>query len=548
MGDFKYTIAQLNFIVGDIEGNYNKIRSAYLKALESKSDLLITSELALVGYTPEDLVLKKSFINKAYRYKELLIHLTKNQSCAIILGSILERSEKLYNAAFLIADGKILHTVTKHQLPNYGVFDEKRLFLQGKKSSPFEYRGIKLGLMICEDAWLPDVPCYLVDKGADVFITLNASPFSKEKFSERYDITRSICMKYKKTCIYVNQVGGQDSLVFDGGSFVINSDGEIAVKAKLFHEDHVDSAFSLDNKCIPKKKAIDIYQISDSWKSVYQAVMLGLKDYVQKNNFDTVVLGLSGGVDSAFVASIAVDALGSDNVFAVMLRSEYTSEQSLNDAELLSQNLNINYRVISIDDAMSSICKSISNAKLKDITYQNLQSRIRGIMLMGISNDTGALLLSASNKSETAVGYSTLYGDSCGAYAPIKDIYKTELYAIAEWRNNNMPDYALGKKGMVIHNSVLIKSPSAELAHNQVDQDTLPPYEILDPILHHLIEDNLSKSEIINKGFKKDTVDQISRMLYASEFKRRQSPPGVKISKMYFNIDRRYPITNRFFG
>jgi NAD+ synthase len=543
--NFIFSLAQLNFTVGDIEGNYEKICKAYDTALQQGSSLLITPELGLIGYPPEDIVFKQSLINKANHYRSLLTNLTRNKSCAIILGSVFENKKKLYNAAFFLAEGKNIRTITKYHLPNYGVFDEKRLFSQGELAFPINYNGVKLGLVICEDGWFPEALENLCNKSAHVIISINASPFNKIKFTERMEVAQAICKKYNRTYVYLNQVGGQDAIILDGGSFVLNPNGNIVSQAKFFTEDITHVHMKHDKKLLPTHEAIATKTPSTE-ALAYQAMMLGVRDYISKNNFSKVILGLSGGIDSAVVATIAVDALGSKNVHAVMLPTEFTSQKSIEDAELLAKKLDLSYEVISVQNIFELTKKSLNRKSLKDTTVENIQARIRGFILMGLSNETGALLLNTGNKSELAIGYTTLYGDLCGVFAPIKDLYKTELYAVAKWRNSNLPEFALGKKGKIIHDSILLKQPSAELRHNQIDQNTLPPYELLDPILYHLIEENLSKQDIIQKGFNKTIVEGIIKMLYSSEFKRRQSPPGTKISTMHFNIDRRYPITNKF--
>ncbi len=542
--EFKFCLAQINFTVGDIEGNFNKILQAYQQAVEQQSSFLITSELALTGYPPEDLVFKKSLVEKVNYYRNTLAQLTTGKNCAIILGCIYENKHKLYNSAFILADGKSKAIVNKHHLPNYGVFDEKRLFAQGKIASPINYKGIKLGIMICEDGWFPEVPENLHKKSAHIYISINASPFDKNKFATRLEIAQKICTKYHKPFIYLNQVGGQDGIIFDGGSFVLNSQGKVISQANFFAEDNICVSIKKDKEIIANKQ--NKISVPSSSELIYQAMVLGLKDYTKKNNFDKLIIGLSGGIDSAIVATIAADALGAKKVHSIILPSRYTSQQSLDDAITLAKKLAIPYEIISIEDMFVTLQKTIYCTKLSDYTLENAQARIRSIILMAISNEIGGLLLNTSNKSEHATGYTTLYGDSCGGYAPIKDLYKTELYLLAKWRNKHIPHNSLNKKSQIIHNNILVKPPTAELRYNQTDQDTLPPYEVLDPILYHLIEENLSKQDIINKGFNKSTVEEAIRMLHTSEFKRRQSPPGTKISTMYFNVDRRYPITNKF--
>ncbi len=527
-----YTLAQLNPVVGDIQGNYIKICDAYKQALIKNSDLCITPELSLIGYPPQDLVIKTKFAQEAEYYLELIVEQTKNKSCGLIIGSIKLEHNHIYNVAYLIYDGEIKQCFSKRNLPNYGVFDEKRIFTSGQNPLTCNFKNTKISLLICEDFWIEETVKSALEDQPDLLICINASPFELTKYSTRIKLAN----KHSKPVIYVNQVGGQDSLVFDGGSFVINENGKLLLQNNFFHEEITH--FSFDDSTI-----ID-FEYSDIELS-YKAAMLGLRDYVIKNNFSKVIIGLSGGIDSALVTAIAVDALGSDAVQTIMLPSKFTSQISIDDARQLAINLNTKHEVIPIENAVENIRALLPN--ISEIADQNIQSRIRGIILMTASNNSNALLITTGNKSEIAVGYTTLYGDMCGAYNPIKDIYKTDVYKLCHWRNKNILPYSKHQIKNVIQENILNKAPSAELKDNQTDQDSLPPYELLDQILYKLIEENLSKEDIIAQGFNQNIVEKIIKLLHAAEFKRQQSAPGTKISKMCFNIDRRYPITNKFF-
>jgi len=411
-----YTLAQLNPVVGDIQGNYIKICDAYKQALIKNSDLCITPELSLIGYPPQDLVIKTKFAQEAEYYLELIVEQTKNKSCGLIIGSIKLEHNHIYNVAYLIYDGEIKQCFSKRNLPNYGVFDEKRIFTSGQNPLTCNFKNTKISLLICEDFWIEETVKSALEDQPDLLICINASPFELTKYSTRIKLAN----KHSKPVIYVNQVGGQDSLVFDGGSFVINENGKLLLQNNFFHEEITH--FSFDDSTI-----ID-FEYSDIELS-YKAAMLGLRDYVIKNNFSKVIIGLSGGIDSALVTAIAVDALGSDAVQTIMLPSKFTSQISIDDARQLAINLNTKHEVIPIENAVENIRALLPN--ISEIADQNIQSRIRGIILMTASNNSNALLITTGNKSEIAVGYTTLYGDMCGAYNPIKDIYKTDVYKYA---------------------------------------------------------------------------------------------------------------------
>ncbi len=547
MSQFKYTIEQVNFLVGDFKGNFAKIKSRYEAAAGRGSSLVIFSELAISGYPIQDLAFDIDFINSSKKYLDEIVSLTLSSECAILFGGIDQESSLLHNAAFFVSKGDVLLKVIKNKLPNYGVFDEKRIFVEKKNDTRVvQYNGVAIGILICEDGWDYTNIDGLDQNKIDVIVSLNSSPFSLLKQEAREKVCREVVLKYQVPSIYVNQVGGQDSLVFDGNSFVCSGDGKVIVRAKGFCEDSLDFTLMHKNSQLTINSLSQEFEYSAKKEDLYSALVLGLRDYVQKNGQTKVILGVSGGIDSALVASVAVDAIGAHNVLGVMLKSKYTSKASIEDAKLLCSNLGINYKELSIETGVEAIISSAGEHFINDITEQNIQSRIRGVMLMALSNDMNMLLLSTGNKSEIAVGYTTLYGDSCGAYAPLKDIYKTEVFALSKWRNNNLVSISAFKAKNIIPESIILKDPSAELRYDQKDEDDLPKYKILDQILFCLIEKRMSKKEILQEGFDKSIVERVIGLLYKSEFKRQQSAPGPKVSEMLLNLDRRYPITNKF--
>lgn len=537
----RIVITQLNFTVGDIAGNIEKITSSYKKAVRSKADLVVFSEMAITGYPPEDLVLRKSFQEAAMQAVEKLAELTGKKGTAILVGGIWREENTVYNAAFLLDGGEIHHRQYKHCLPNYGVFDEKRLFTAGHLPSPANWRRKKLGILICEDMWEPAAARNLQKKGAELLIVINASPYDFEKQEARLENARARVKENKLPLIYANQTGGQDEVVFDGNSFVLSAQGELTAQFHGFEED--SAVFELKGKSITTSRrdirpSLAPYDGDTILRDIYHAMMLGLRDYVHKNRFPGVLLGLSGGIDSALTAAIAVDALGPEAVHAVMLPSPYTSRASMEDAAECAKKLRIRLDTVSISSAMLAFDKMLGplfSGRQPDLTEENIQSRLRGNALMAISNKFGNLLITTGNKSEMAVGYATLYGDMCGAYNVLKDIYKTTIYKLANWRN---------RQNTVIPKRIITKPPSAELRPNQTDQDSLPPYDLLDAILQRFIEQQMSSKEIIAEGFDKTMVERVAKMFYRSEFKRRQAPPGVKITPMSFGRDRRYPLAS----
>ena len=543
----KLFLAQINNIVGDIDGNLKRAIDILDQAEELNSDLVVFSELFLSGYPPEDLVLKKSFVEECRNALDTLINYSKTKKVGLIVGLPIYEKNNLFNAAAIVDEGKLIGFSKKINLPNYSVFDEKRVFHQNDIPKVFEFRGIKLGVPICEDIWQDNVCLELKNQGCELIVSPNGSPFDKYKINQRKTIIEDRVSEIGLPFVYINQVGGQDELVFDGSSLIMNGDKEIIYEAPPWQEHNAVIEYNEKEKNF-NNLSFNEFKFSDL-ENIYMATVIGLRDYVSKNNFPGVILGLSGGIDSAFCAAVAVDALGKDKVEAYMLPSNYTSENSTIDAEDCANRLEINLETIPISDTFLSLEESLKTSFKglpNDITEENLQSRIRGTILMAISNKKGKMLITTGNKSEVSVGYSTLYGDMNGGFNPIKDIYKTELYALANWRNINLPNNILLDKKDVIPASIISKEPTAELRDNQKDSDSLPPYDELDQILEGLVEYELSTSELEKKGFSREEIKKVENLLYVSEYKRRQSAPGVKISLRNFGRDRRYPITNKF--
>jgi NAD+ synthase len=539
-------LAQLNPTVGDVAGNLAKIREAR-SAHGGQFDLLVCGELVLIGYPPEDLVLRPAVVADTRRAVEMLAADTAT-GCAVLVTTPWEQDGAVYNAAVLLDQGRIAGTVLKHELPNYGVFDEKRVFAAGPLPSPIDCRGARLGVMICEDMWYPAVAAHLAGEGAELLIVPNGSPFERTKLNQRLALATMRVHETSLALAYVNQVGGQDELVFDGGSFVLNRDAELAVRMPVWKEAVGITEWSRRGgvwTCARQEPA----PVPPEPANTYQALMLGLRDYVNKNRFPGVLLGLSGGIDSALTLAVAVDALGADRVRAVRLPSRFTSQDSQDDADVEARRLGVQLDTIPIAGVVEAVERTLAPTfagRDRDITEENIQARARGLLLMAVSNKFGAMLLTTGNKSEMSVGYATLYGDMCGGYSVLKDLYKTEVYALAAWRNRSVPDDALGPGGEVIPGSVMTKAPTAELRPNQKDQDSLPEYAALDAMLNGLVEQERSVDDIAADGHPRDVVSRTQNMLFTAEYKRRQSPPGVKTSSRSFGRDRRYPITNRF--
>jgi NAD+ synthase len=544
-------LAQLNPTVGDIAGNVAKLRRAHLTAREQGADLLVSSELVIAGYPPEDLVLKPAFLDACEQAVRDLALDTADGGTALLVGVPWRHEGGVYNAALLLDRGEIRATRFKHDLPNYGVFDEVRVFKPGALPGPVAFRGVRLGVMVCEDMWQPEVTETLQESGAQLLIVMNGSPFESDKQDERIQLAVSRVKESGLALLYVNQVCGQDELVFDGASFALDRGCNLRVQAPSFAEAVLSTVWRLDDDEHWNVEAGTMAPPAEGFEAIYQAMVLGLRDYVTKNRFPGVVLGLSGGIDSALSAAVAVDALGPDKVHCVMMPSRYTSRESLDDAAETARLLGIELREIDIEPAVDAfgamLAQSFAN-KAADITEENLQSRARGVTLMALSNKFGWMVLSTGNKSEMSVGYATLYGDMCGGYAIIKDVYKTTVFALSRWRNGNYPAGALGPAGGVMPDRVITKPPTAELKANQTDQDTLPPYEVLDDILECLIERELPTDQIVARGHERATVLAVWKMLDRAEYKRRQAPPGVKTTRRAFGRDRRYPITNSFQG
>ena len=537
-------IAQTNPTVGDIDHNKNIVLETIDK--NHSIDLIIFSELMLTGYPPEDLVLKTAFKDKFMQALEEINAFLKNKNCTVILGMPWDEEGCLYNAAIVLYNGSIVYKHFKNALPNYGVFDEKRIFLHGEDVGSFNLKGVNLGLFICEDIWVKNTISKINGTGIDLAISINASPFDINKMNERLEAATSFSNEIGVPIIYVNQVGGQDEIVFDGNSFLADQNG-LVKRLGYCKSINEQINFNPNDKSFSFKK--DEEESLDSNDLIYSNLILGLRDYVNKNKFPGVVLGISGGIDSAFSACVATDALGSERVKGILMPSKFTSNESNEDANKLGKNLDIELESISIEGIVKAYDNTLDplfKESKKDITEENIQSRTRGSLLMAYSNKFGHMVLTNGNKSEVSVGYATLYGDMCGGFSVVKDLYKSDLYKLAEWRNNNIPSISLLEKTSLIPKNILTKEPTAELKPNQMDKDTLPPYEVLDKILYLLVEKESSISEIVDAGFEVDVVTKVQNMLYNSEYKRRQAAPGVKISERNFGYDRRYPITNAF--
>ncbi len=541
-------LAQLNPTVGAIAANAEMARAARAQAARDNADVIVFPELFVTGYPPEDLVLKPAFQHDAMEMVRALASETADGGPAIVIGVPWVADGRLYNAVAVLDGGEITALRFKYALPNYGVFDEKRVFHAGPLPRPVELRGVQIGLPICEDVWVRDPIAALKEHGAEFLLVPNGSPFQSRKYDMRLEHVRSRIAESSLALAYVNQVGGQDELAFDGGSFVINGDGALAVQASEWHEAVIPTTWTNATGHWTCEIGPQVSRLGAE-ESLYQAAVTGLRDYVAKNRFPGVVLGLSGGIDSALSAAIAVDALGSDRVWCVMLPSRYTSAESLEDAKGCAEALGVRYETLEIEaavDAFTGTLAPVFGNRGMDITEENLQSRIRGVMLMALSNKFGPMVLTTGNKSEVSVGYATLYGDMCGGYNALKDLYKTQVFALSHWRNGAVPRGAKGPAGMVIPERIISKPPTAELRADQKDEDSLPPYADLDDILECLIEGEMAFEEVVARGHAPETVKRIEHLVYVAEYKRRQAAPGVKVSPRNFGRDRRYPITNGF--
>jgi NAD+ synthase (glutamine-hydrolysing) len=534
----RIALAQLNLFVGDVGGNAQRVIDTAAEARDRlKADLVLFPELALSGYPPEDLLFHKGMKRQVGAALERVRSEVKGVT--VMVGYPDYTDDVIYNAAALIRDGKLLANYHKQELPNYSVFDEKRYFKPGHKAQVVELNGIRVGLLICEDIWEPHPAHAAQAAGAQLLVVINGSPYSMHSQQRREDIARARIKDTGLPIVYVNQLGGQDELIFDGGSFAMNAAGEVVQRASPFKEELFAVDIDLiDGRAVPRRGHIEP-ELSEE-ASVYNALVLGVRDYVGKHRFPGIVLGLSGGIDSALTLAIAVDALGADHVHAVMMPSRYTAQMSLDDAAQEARTLGVGYDVISIEgmfEAALGALKPVFVGRAPDTTEENIQARCRGLLLMAISNKTGRMVLTTGNKSEMAVGYATLYGDMAGGFAPIKDCSKMLVYRLAHYRNSLAP---------VIPPRAIERAPSAELRDDQKDSDSLPPYEVLDPILELFIEENLSVDEISARGFDRATVGRVLEMVKRNEYKRRQAPPGVRISDRAFGRDWRYPITSGY--
>ncbi|NKJ05851.1 NAD+ synthase [Rhizobium sp. SG741] len=545
----RIAVAQLNPTVGDVSGNLAKAREARAEAAREGAQLLMLTELFISGYPPEDLVLKPAFIRACWKAVESLAADTADGGPGVVVGVPRQDDTGRYNSVAVLDGGKVIFIRDKVDLPNYGEFDEKRVFDEGTIAGPVNFRGVRLGIPICEEIWNDLGICEtLAESGAEILLVPNGSPYYRGKVDVRHQVALRQVIESGLPLIFAAQVGGQDELVFDGASFGFNADKTLAFQMSQF-----ETALAVTTW----KKNGDVWHcaegpmahIPEGEEADYRACLLGFRDYVNKNGFKSVVLGLSGGIDSAICAAIAVDALGEERVRTVMLPYRYTSEDSLKDAADCAKALGCRYDIVPIEDPVTGFTTALSDlfeGTESGITEENLQSRARGTILMAISNKFGSMVVTTGNKSEMSVGYATLYGDMNGGFNPIKDLYKMQVYALSRWRNLHVPPGALGPSGEVIPYNIIDKAPSAELRPNQTDQDSLPPYPVLDDILECLVEKEMSVEEILARGHDVATVHRIEHLLYLAEYKRRQSAPGVKITKKNFGRDRRYPITNRF--
>ena len=541
------TLAQLNPTVGDLEGNYKVAIEAWEQAQKMGSDLIAFTELFITGYNTQDLIKKPSFFKAA---QDQILKLAKNckNGPAIAIGGPAYLKGKLYNAYYILADGNVADVIMKHHLPNQNVFDEKRIFDEGEISGPYQIGPIRIGSPICEDAWHSDVSETLSETGAQLLLVPNGSPYYNGKNDVRLNKMVARVVETNLPLIYLNMVGAQDDQVFDGGTFALNRGGSLAIKLPLFEEalEHIvleetDIGWNIikgELAKVPCDKELD-----------YHAMVMGLRDYCKKSGFEKVVLGLSGGIDSALVAVIASDAIGSVNVRSIMLPSPYTSQTSLIDATDLVENLGCKSDTLPINDSLTAIDKTLSSTfegRKIDLTEENIQSRLRGLLLMAVSNKFGEMLLTTGNKSEVSVGYSTIYGDMAGGFNPIKDLYKTKVFEISKWRNKNHRPWMKGPPGSIIPDSIITKAPTAELRPNQKDSDSLPDYPVLDAILTILVDEDGSTNDCLKAGYNKSDVSKVEKLLYESEYKRFQSAPGTRLSQRAFWLDRRYPIVNKW--
>jgi len=533
----RIALAQIDLLVGDIDGNVRRVVEAAAVARDThRADVVVFPELTLTGYPPEDLLLRPEFDQRVAQGVQQLCAAVSGVHVVVGYPRIVDG--KRYNAAGVIGDGRVVAEYFKALLPNYSVFDEKRYFEPGGAPCVVELNGVPVGITICEDIWFPAPAAHAKEAGARLLVNLNASPFHKGKAPEREELVGKRARENGFPIVYVNLVGGQDELVFDGGSFVVDGDGALTHRLGYFAEELAVVDFTRDGELVVAHG--DCAPALPEEDAIYQALVLGVRDYVRKNGFQGAVIGLSGGIDSALVLCIAVDALGADQVEVLSMPSRYTAAISNEDAATMARLLGVRYAVIPIEPAFEAFLGMLADefrGLPADVTEENIQARCRGIVLMAVSNKTGRILLTTGNKSEVSVGYATLYGDMAGGFAPIKDVPKLLVYRLAEWRN---------RRGEVIPRRIIDRPPSAELRADQKDSDSLPPYEVLDPILEHYVEQDCSVAEIIAEGFDPAVVQRVVRMVDRNEYKRRQAPPGIKITRRAFGRDRRYPLTNGF--
>ncbi len=541
-------LAQINPTVGDIAGNLARLRAARAEAAAFGADLVMFSELFIAGYPPEDLVLKPAFVEACRAGCEEIAAGTGDGGPAILVGLPWAENGHCYNAYALLDKGRIEAIRFKADLPNYGVFDEKRVFTPGPMPGPVSFKGVRLGLPICEDIWGPDPVECIAETGGEILLVPNGSPYHRGKTNERLSVAVARVVESKLPLLYLNQLGGQDELVFDGASFGLNGDCSLAFQLPAFSAMVARTVWERGEKgfvCVEGPRC----EVEEGDEADYAACVLGLRDYVNKNGFPGAVMGLSGGIDSALCAAISADALGPERVHCLMLPYRFTSHESLKDAEACARALGVRYDILPVApvvEGFEKVLAPIFKGTSRGITEENIQSRARGTLLMAVSNKFGSMLVTTGNKSEMSVGYATIYGDMNGGFNPIKDLYKMEVFRLAALRNRWKPEGALGPDGEVIPKNILIKPPSAELRENQKDQDSLPPYEVLDAILEDLVEKEMRVADVVAEGHDPETVRKVEGLLYLAEYKRRQAAPGVKVTKKNFGRDRRYPIVNLF--
>jgi len=546
----KVGLAQLNPKVGDVAGNLAKVRAARAEAASQGAELVLYPETVLSGYPAEDLVLKPAFQKACHEAVEALRADTKDGGPALFVTTPWREGDKLHNALIALDKGEIIGKRFKVDLPNYGVFDDKRVFAPGPMPGPLVFNGVRIGVPICEDMWTPDVVECIAETGGEIILVPNGSPYEVGKTDVRVQLGVRRVVESGLPFVYLNQVGGQDELIFDGGSFALGADRALKVKLASFAEQVATIEFRRNGggwECQPGPIEPEMSDI----ESIYRAMVLGLRDYVNKTGFPSVVIGLSGGVDSAITAAVAADALGPERVHAIMMPSPYTSRESLEDAEACARAIGVRYDIVDIGPAMEAfrgMLTPLFGNRAEDVTEENIQSRVRGVTLMAVSNKLGGMVVTTGNKSEMAVGYATLYGDMCGGFNVLKDVYKTTVFELCRWRNKHLPQGALGRAGAVIPPRIIDKPPSAELRPDQQDSDSLPPYPVLDAVLKGLIERDLGTADLAKEGHDPAVVDRVWRLLEGAEYKRRQAPPGVKITSRNISRERRYPIVNGFRG